>query len=71
MVERGMVCLDCALILANGEDGCEDECEHGAGLPIHTVLDGDSEPYYHPTWRPCPGCGTRMAGEWFPYAVLD
>ena len=62
-VAEFMICQDCAMIAANGEDGCEGTCDHGTGLAFHTAL-GDSVDFYRP-FRPCPGCGTTLAGEWF------
>jgi hypothetical protein len=72
-VDLGRICQDCALIVANGEDSCEDPCEHGKGLSVHTVLAGDTEDneseFYKP-FRPCPGCGTTLAGSWFEASEL-
>jgi hypothetical protein len=72
-VDIGRICQDCAFIVANGEDSCEDPCEHGKGLPVSVVLTGDTEDneseFYVP-WRPCPGCGTTLAGSWFEAAEL-
>jgi RNA polymerase subunit RPABC4/transcription elongation factor Spt4 len=74
VVEDGRICQDCALIVANGEDGCEDSdaCPHGNVGP-HASLSGDIEDngseFYVP-WRPCPGCGTTLTGSWFEYVVL-
>lgn len=72
VIEQGRVCIDCALILANGEDSCEGDCQHALSLPIGAVLDhqeGEHEEFFKP-WRPCPGCGTTLAGTWLTYAVL-
>jgi len=69
VVEDGRVCFDCALIIANGEDGCDPaDCGHGyAGA----VLSGESDGYeFFVPWRPCPGCGTQLAGSWFDYVIL-
>lgn len=72
IVEEGRLCVDCVQIAANGEDGCEEACEHGSRLPAGTVVDltedNDSE-FYAPFW-PCRGCGTTLAGTWGSYAVL-
>jgi hypothetical protein len=71
--DLGRICQDCAFVTANGEDSCEDPCEHGKGLSVHTVLSGDTEDnsseFYVP-FRPCPGCGTTLAGTWFEAVEL-
>jgi hypothetical protein len=73
-VDIGRICVDCAAIVANGEDSCEGPCEHGKGLAVGTVLTGDTEDneseFYVP-WKPCPGCGTTLAGSWFEAADLE
>lgn len=70
IIREGEVCEDCALILASGEDSCEEEpCPHGEDLPIHAVL-GEQIGEFHVPFRPCDGCGTRLAGTWFSWVEL-
>lgn len=72
IIEEGRLCVDCAMILANGEDSCEEACTHGTELAPGACLtfDPDNESEFYVPWRPCPGCGTTLAGTWFGYAVL-
>jgi hypothetical protein len=69
VIEEGRCCLDCALVVANGEDSCDPaECPHG-DIPQGIIGDmRDSEE--HKPFRPCPGCGSTLAGQWPEYSVL-
>jgi hypothetical protein len=71
-IDLGRICQDCALIVANGEDGCIGPCDHGLNLPASTALGGfDDESEFYVPFRPCPGCGTTLAGTWFEAFELE
>lgn len=72
VIEEGRLCQDCALVVANGEDSCEEGCKHGTGLPMGTVVEGgdDYDSEFYVPFRPCPGCGTTLAGTWLGYVIL-
>lgn len=73
------VCVDCALLIANGEvtdsDG-NDIAEQVAERQVSVwgndarwlVLDHNDEPYFGT--RPCDGCGSDLAGDRMLAAVL-
>jgi len=70
VIEDGVICIDCAWVVANGECGCEGPCDHGVGLPVGmTVLSDKRHEFYKP-FNPCPGCGTTDAGTWRGYTIL-
>jgi hypothetical protein len=72
-IDLGRICQDCAQIVANGEDSCEGPCEHGLGLPAMTALGltEDNESEFYAPFRPCPGCGTTLAGTWYDAFNLE
>jgi hypothetical protein len=71
MIDNLSVCVDCAMILANGELGQGDEAaerEHGARMaeqwpdPWVLVLDiNDDDAHF--SWQDCDGCGSRLGGD--------
>ncbi len=73
IIETGVACTDCALILANDE-GTDEHRERMAtwldGTPGEVVLGDLDNTDLFSTAR-CDTCGTDLAGERFPVAFIN
>lgn len=74
-----LVCGDCAQVIANGEiDDGTDRGDEIAALQVEVwgadawgLVLGDTDDMVDFSTRRCDGCGTYLAGERFPAAVLS